>query len=138
MGKIISFYEFGERYKSLRIVGALFTMMGALLLALGAVLLVVALYALLAATTDGPLPGADNFAVRQVPGLPFNVGLGGVLALIWSIGLLLAGLQHIAIGALCRLFIHLEENTRACAQLLDKIRTRLESSRDGVEPLFRA
>ena len=137
MGKIISFYEFGERYKPLRIVGALFTLIGTVLLATGAVLLVVGLYSLLAVTTDGPLPGADQFAVRQVPGLPFNIGLGGVLALIWSIALLLAGLQHIALGALCRLLIHLEENTRASAQLLDKIRTRLESSGDGVEPLFR-
>ena len=137
MGKIISFYEFGERYKPLRIVGAFFTLIGAVLLAIGAVLLVAGLYALVAVTTEAPLPGMDQFAVRQVPGLPFNVGLGGVLVLIWSIGLLLAGLQHIALGAFCRLLIHLEENTRASAQMLDKIRTRLESSGAGVEPLFR-
>ena len=138
MGKIISFYEFGERYKPLRLVGALFTLIGTVLLAIGAVLLVVGLYALLAITTNEALPGMGHFEVRQVPGLPFNLGLGGVLILIWSIGLLLAGLQHIALGALCRLLIHLEENTRASAQSLDKIRTRLESSGEGVEPLFRA
>jgi hypothetical protein len=72
------------------------------------------------------------------PGLPFNVGLGGILVLFWSIGFLLAGLQHIAVGALCRLLIHLEENTRASAQALDKIRIRFESTGEGVEPLFRA
>jgi cobalamin synthase len=137
MSRIISFYEFGERYKPLRIAGALFTLIGAVLLAISAVLLVAGLYAFLAVTTDEPLPGMGHIAVRQVPGLPFNVGLGGILALIWSIGLLVAGLQHSALGALCRLLIHLEENTRASAQSLDKIRTRLESSGEGVEPLFR-
>ncbi len=136
MGRIISFNEVGERYKPLRIVGAFFTLIGAVLLAIGAVLLVVGLYALLSVTTDAPLPGAGQFAAREVPGLPFHVGLGGMLALVWSIGLLLAGLQHIALGALCRLLIHLEENTRASAQSLDKIRTRLESGREGIEPLF--
>ena len=45
------------------------------------------------------------------------------IVLIWSAGLLLAGLQHIALGTLCRLLIHLVENTRASAQSLDKIRT---------------
>jgi hypothetical protein len=135
MGRIISFYEFGERYKSLRFIGAIFTLIGAVLFAVGALLFTVGSYALLAVITDGPLPAVGQFAVREVPGLPFNVGLGGIIALLWSIGFLLAGLQHIALGALCRLLIHLEENTRASAQALDKIRMRLEPNRE-VEPLF--
>jgi hypothetical protein len=46
-------------------------------------------------------------------------------------------LQLVAGGALFRLLIHLEENTRASAQFLDKIRMRLESSGEGVKPFLR-
>jgi hypothetical protein len=138
MARIISFYESGERYKSLRIIGALFTLIGAALLAIGALLLVFGLYSLLAAATGGPPPGAGFFAARQVGVMSLGAGLGGILSLLWSFGCLLSGLQLVALGALSRLLIHLEENTRASAQSLDKIRMRLESRGEGVEPLFRS
>jgi hypothetical protein len=32
--------------------------------------------------------------------------------------------------------IHVEENTRASAQALDRIRSRLDANPEGVEPLF--
>jgi hypothetical protein len=50
---------------------------------------------------------------------------------------MITGLQLVACGALFRLLIHLEENTRASAQFLDKIRLRLETSGEGVEPFLR-
>ncbi len=138
MGRIISFYELGERYQTLRIIAALFILIGAVLVAIGALLMVYGLYTLVAGSTGGPLPGAGPFAARQVGGFSFGVDLGVMLSLIWSIAFLLAGLEHIALGALVRLLIHLEENTRASVQALDKIRARLESNGAGVEPTFRS
>lgn len=138
MARIISFYESGERYKSLRIIGALFTLIGVALLAIGALLLGLGLYSLLAGTIGGPPTGAGPFAGRPVGVMSLGAGLGGLLAFLWSFGFLLSGLQFVASGALFRLLIHLEENTRASAQSLDKIRIRLESAGEGVEPLFRS
>jgi hypothetical protein len=138
MARITSFHESGERYTSLRIIGALFTLIGAVLLAIGTLLLVFGLYSLLAGTTGGPPPGAGPFAARPVGVVSLGAGLGGLLSLLWSFGFLLSGLQLVALGALFRLLIHLEENTRTSAQSLDKIRMRLESRGEGVEPLFRS
>ncbi len=47
-------------------------------------------------------------------------------ALIWSFGLFVAGIQSLAMGSFLRLAIHVEENTRATAQALDRLRTSLE------------
>jgi hypothetical protein len=131
MERITSFYESGKRYKSLQIIGALFTLIGAVLLAIGALLLVFGLYTLLAGTTGGPPPGTGPFATRQVGVVSLVAGLGGIFSLFWSFGFLLSGLQFVALGTLFWLLIHLEENTRASAQSLDKIRMRLESRGEG-------
>ena len=74
------------------------------------------------------------FVGPRVNVLPLAPWLSATVALFWSFGLLFAGLQTVAMGTLCRLMIHMEENTRATAQVLDQIRSRLE----GVEPLFRS
>jgi hypothetical protein len=58
-------------------------------------------------------------------------------SVLWSCGILFSGLQLLALGAFLRLMIHLEENTRASAQALDRIRSRLEANPAGVEPIFR-
>ncbi len=63
--------------------------------------------------------------------------LGATLPLIWSLAFLISGLQMIAIAALFQLMIHLEENTRTTAQILDKIRSRMEPVQQGFEPWFR-
>jgi hypothetical protein len=138
MDMITSFRESGKRYKPLRVIGILFTLIGAVLLAIGGLLLVFSLYALLAASTGGPPPGAGPIVARQVGIVSLGAGLGGILSLFWSLGFLLSGLQFVALGALFRLLIHLEENMRASAQSLDKIRMRLESRSDDVEPWFRS
>ena len=62
----------------------------------------------------------------------------GGISLFWSFGILFAGLQLIALGAFLRLMIHVEENTRASAQMLDRLRSRLEASPEGGEPMFRS
>ena len=88
-------------------------------------------------------PGETPAGSRAVRASPIGEDLPGVdlrviLSLVYSFCLLLAGLQQIAMGALCRLFIHLEENTRAAAQALDHIRSRMETNAEGESPFFRS
>ena len=108
MVRIRSFRETSERYAVLRIVAAICTFLGLVLLALGTLLLVVGITALL---TD---------LVKPI------YGVGAGIGVIWSFWLLIPGLQILAMGAFFRLAIHVEENTRATAQALDKIVAGLE------------
>ena len=137
MERIASFRESGRRYTALRVIGSLCTLIGAVLLAIGGLLLSYGLYALAtgggAAAPPPDLPPFPGPQIRTVPPL-----LAGGFSLLWSFAILLSGLQMIALGAFFRLMIHLEENTRASAQMLDKIRSRLEASPAGGEPIFRA
>jgi hypothetical protein len=141
MSRINSFYASDQRYASLRVVSFLCTLIGVALLVVGAVLLAIGLSAVAEGMMRVPPQGAAPFGAP--PGnagntVPFVPWLGGTFSLVWSSVFLISGLQLIASGVLFKLMIHLEENTRASAQILDKIRSRLESSREGVEPLFRA
>lgn len=138
MDSITSLHQSSTRYKSLRIIGVLFTLIGTVLLTIGGLLLIFGLYTLLAGTTGEPSPGAAPFAARQVRVVSLFTGLGGIFSLLWSFGFLLSGLQNIALGGMIRLLIHLEENMRAFAQSLGKNRMRLESSGEGGEPSFRS
>jgi hypothetical protein len=108
MARISSFRETGERYPGLRIIAAICAWLGLLLLALGVLLVGVGIVAV---TTD---------LVK-----PIN-GVGGGIALLWSIGFFVSGLQSLVMGAFFRLAIHVEENTRVTAQALDKIRAGME------------
>ena len=108
MARIHSFRETGERYPVLRAIGSICTWLGLLLLALGGLLVVVGI---IAVATD---------LIR-----PFN-GVGAGIALVWSIGFFVAGFQSLAMGSFFRLAIHVEENTRATAQALDKFRKEME------------
>ena len=112
-------------------------MIGAILLPIGGLLLSYGLYAL--ATGDGapapppdlpPFPGPQ---IRTVPPL-----LAGGFSLLWSFAILVSGFQLVALGAFFRLMIHVEENTRASAQMLDRIRSRLEASPVGGAAIFRS
>lgn len=138
MNRIISFHELRERYHGLRIVGAFFTVLGFLFLAAGTLLLAYALYLLITGATGETSSEPGPFAVRQSVQIFPGADLRVVLSLVYSFCFLLAGLQQIAMGALCRLLIHLEENTRATAQALDVIRSRMESSAEGAVPFFRS
>ncbi len=138
MKKINSFHQSGERYPSLRVIASFFTVIGMVLMASGALLLAFGINALARGTGATPPQGGVIFAGPQENVLPLAPGLSATVALVWSFPLLLSGLQVIAHGTLFRLMIHLEENTRATAQVLDKFRSRLESSPEGVESVFRA
>ncbi len=108
MARISSFRDKGERYAVLRVIASICTWLGVLLLLLGVLLVGVGTAAV---TTD---------LIR-----PIN-GVGAGIALFWSIGLFASGLQCLAMGAFFRLAIQVEENTRATAQALDKIRAGME------------
>lgn len=120
--KISSFRESGLRYASLRMIATLWTLLGAIMMVFG----------------TGALAVIGYFAIaaRDAPTDPsLRMGLG--LYALWSFCVLMVGLQQIALGAFCRLAIHMEENTRASAQALDGFRSRLEPKPDDPAPLFR-
>lgn len=136
MGKIISCYESGERYTALRVIGFLFSLLGTLFLVLGGFLLALAIFAFATGPNGVPPEGADPFTLREVGSQSLITRLGGAFYLLWAFASLVSGLQLIAVGALFRLLIHLEENTRASAIALDKLRRNLEPKAQGVEPSF--
>lgn len=137
MQRITSIYGADKRYSSLRVISNIFTLVGIVLMLIGTLLLVFGVSTLLSHATPTPPQGAEPFAARQVSALPFGA-VGTALSLLWAFACLLSGLQSVAFGTLLRLAIQLEENTRASAQFLDKIRMRLESGGEAVEPLFRS
>lgn len=136
MPRITSYLRTDERYLALRIVSVICTGIGAVLLLAGTVLLAFGLYALLAGMTSEPPPAGVPFGARPVNVSTLGHGLGGALSALWSLGFLVSGLQFLAIGTLFRLAIHVEENTRAAAQSLEKIRARLEPKGEDAGPLF--
>jgi hypothetical protein len=138
MDRITSFREPRKRYGTLRVIGFLCTLIGAILLIIGGALLVSGLYVLATsgAAAPAPPPNPAPFPGPQVTTIPSPLIAG--FSLLWSFGILFSGLQLIALGAFFRLMIHLEENTRASAQMLDGLRSRLEAAPDGAERLFRS
>jgi hypothetical protein len=138
MERITSFYATNRRYASLRILGVISMLTGALLVALGALLLAYSLYALAQGMMSTSVRGAAPLAAGPSSAGLLAFWLNGPFALFFSFTLLLIGLQNLAMGALFQLMIHLEENTRASAQFLDRIRSQVESRPEGVEPLFRS
>jgi hypothetical protein len=122
MDRLTSFRKPGPRYATLRVVGFLCSLLGVILMVIGGGLLAtIGYYAV--APRDAPVD----------PRLQVAAGF----SVLWSCGILFSGLQLLALGAFLRLMIHLEENTRASAQVLDRIRSRLETNPEGVEPIFR-
>jgi hypothetical protein len=124
MARLMSHHKTEARYPTLRVVGAICTGVGAILLAAGTVLLAFGLLGLLAGS------GGD----REVS-MVFR-GFGTVAAVAWALGVLAAGLQFVAAGTLCRLAIHVEENTRVSAQCLEVLIARAEPRREGGGPTF--
>ena len=139
MSKITSFRETGRRYTALRVIGFLCTLIGLILLPIGGCLLGYSLYVLATggASAAAAPPNPAPFSGPQAINVPFPWPVVAGFSLLWSFGILLSGLQLIALGAFFRLMIDLEENTRASAQMLEKLRSRLEASPEGGEALFR-
>jgi hypothetical protein len=136
MDRISSFHQSGSRYRFLRIVGALFTMIGVVELAISGLLFVFAVYTLLTGMAVEPPPGVWPFTAREVS-VVFRVFLGAN-SLLWSCAFLLSGLYFGGLGGVIQLLLHLEKNMRAFAQSLDIIRMRLASRGERVEPVFRS
>jgi hypothetical protein len=131
---ITSHREAGERYFSLRLVGVLFTFLGALLLAGSCLLLAFGIYTLQSGSTGPPPLETAPLAAHSVRFLRTLGRIGGEWWVLWSLALFMSSLQSVAIGALIRLVIHLEENTRVSAQCLEKLRMRTEPA----DPMFRS
>ena len=136
--QIASHGESAKRYAVLRFIGAIFTGLGTLLVTAGSLLLAFGLYALMEGWLGRP-PGSEvPFAARPINVLSFPGSLGGALSALWSFGCLISGLQFLALGAVCRLLIDVEENTRKSAQCLERISSREEPIEQNVASFFRS
>ncbi|WP_435021074.1 hypothetical protein TA3x_002172 [Tundrisphaera sp. TA3] len=106
------------------------------LLAVGVVLIAIGLYSLAAGMLgDPPRPGLPP-ARPTTPAASIINALGGAFATLWGGGLFFSGLQCVAMGALCRLAIQVEANTRASAEHLARIRSRAEPAREDAARFF--
>jgi hypothetical protein len=97
-------------------------------------LLAFGLYTLRSGWTGPPPLETEPFAAHSVRFLSAFGRIGGGWWILWSLALFMSGLQSVAIGALIRLAIHLEENTRVSAQCLERLRLRTEPA----DPMFRS
>lgn len=138
MGVITSHRECAERYGTLRFIAVIFTGLGALFLAAGSLLLAYCLYGLLSNSMVQPGEGTVPFGHRTVSVGAAPGNLAGVMSLLWSFALLTAGLQSLGMGALFRLFINLEENTRISAQCLEQLRSREDPRERNAGAFFRS
>ncbi len=136
MGRLASYREADERYLALRLVGGLFTVVGALLIIGSCVLLAFGLYTLRAGGAALPPPEAVPFTPHELSLVSAVSRFGSAIWILWSLALLMSGLQSFAIGALIRLAIHLEENTRVSAQCLEQLRSRTEPAEQHAGPVF--
>jgi hypothetical protein len=135
---LTSSIETEQRYGALRFISALFSLIGIVLTVIGTLLLVVGLYALLTEATRTQSKAGNLFPAHEIGQAQSFLRVGGAILLIWSVALVLGGLQYLAFGVLCKLAIHLEANTRVSAQALDRIRSRLEQSENVNDPFFRS
>jgi hypothetical protein len=136
METVASFREPERRHGLLRVIAWICSFIGGVLLVLGTLLLAFAIYAALVTTSPPPPAAPGGFGRPPANVAPLTVGLGATLSAFWALGILVGGLQFLAAGALFRLMIQLEENTRATARLLDRVRTRLEPVEDGAGSMF--
>ena len=136
MTRIHSFREPGQRYTNLRVIAFLSTLIGVLLLIAGVALLGFGLYGL---ATAGDAPAREMNPAPPFPGpqvAPVPSPLFAGFYVLWACGILFAGFQLVGVGAFLRLMIHVEENTRASAQILDGFRARMESHPEEAPRLF--
>jgi hypothetical protein len=103
MPRISSFQKTEERYPSLRILSVIFGIIGTLLLIVAGLLFAFAIL--------------QYFEGRIAPALALTC---------WAAGCGFASLQSFASAALFLLAIHVEENTRATAQAMERLRASME------------
>jgi hypothetical protein len=138
MARITSHPASAKQYIGLRLISLIFTVLGTLLLALGSLLLAFCLYTPLSSWVSQPPRAEVPFASRPLGGVAVPGSLGVALSAVWSFGLLIGGLQFLAMGTVCRLLINVEENTRISAQCLEQLRSREEPFGQNVASLFRS
>ena len=138
MGRVNSHREASERYIALRLVGGIFTVLGSLLLMGSCVFLAFGLYTLRSGWTEPTTTETVPFAAHSVSVFSSYGRFGSAMWILWSLALLMSGLQSVAIGALIRLAIHVEENTRVSAQCLEQLRSRTEPAEQNAGPAFRS
>ena len=138
MAHITSHRVSAERYSGLRLLGAIFTVLGALLLTVGSLLLAFGLYDLLPVWMGQPPRAEVPFARRSIGGVAFPASLGGAVSALWGLGLLISGLQYLAMGTVIRLVININANTRFSAQCLEQLRSREEPMGHNAGALFRS
>jgi hypothetical protein len=136
METVTSFRGSKRRHGLLRVIASICTLIGGAMLVSGMLLLAFALYAALATTPPTPPVAPGGFGGPPAKAAPLIGGLGATISAFWALGILVGGLQFLAAGALVRLMIQLEENTRASAQILDRVRMRLEPVEDGAGSMF--
>lgn len=136
MGRLASHLEAGERYLALRLIGAVFTALGSLLFTGSFLLLAIGLYTLRPGGAEPLRLETLSFAGHPVGSLGALGRVGGAVWILWSLVLLMSGMQSVAVGALIRLSIHLEENTRVAAQCLVQLRSRTEPAERHTDPAF--
>jgi hypothetical protein len=133
MDRITSFRDRRRRYTTLRVVAFVCGLLGAILLVISGGLLVFGLHVLAGGAATLP-PNPSPILGPQFSTIPWP--LLAQFSLIWSVGILFSGLQMLALGAFLWLMIHLEENTRVSAQVLDGLRSRLEAFQEAAQRLF--
>ena len=127
-----------ERYIGLGLISGIFTVLGALLVALSSVLLAFCLYVALSGSVS-LLPKAEvPFPSRPIGVVAVAARFGVAFWAVWSFGLLIGGLQFAAMGAVCRLLIDVEENTRISAECLERLVSREEPFGQNVGSIFRS
>jgi hypothetical protein len=103
MTRISSFQQTQERYSSLRILSVICGIIGMLLLVVTGLIGLFAAY---------------NYAEGRIA--------AALVLTLWTAGCGFASLQSFASSALFLLAIHIEENTRATAQAVERLRSAME------------
>lgn len=124
------------RHHALRVISVICDVAGACLLLVGGLILCYLLFVVLTGTPPAPPRDAGVLAPRTVTTGSLFTGLSRAVIGIWAAGLLYGGVQFLTLGALFRLAIQVEENTRRTAECLESLCSRLEPRTDNPGPLF--
>lgn len=124
------------RHQFLRIVSVIFDVAGVCCLLAGGLILGYLLFVVLTGAPPPTPREAGALAARTVAAGSIFTGLGQAVIAVWAAGLLSGGVQFLTLGALCRLAVNVEENTRRTAQCLEVLCSRLEPRTDKPGPLF--
>lgn len=124
------------RHHVLRIVSVICDIAGVCFLIVGGLILGYLLVVVFTGAPPAPPRDAGDLPSRTVATGSLFTGLSRAMIGIWATGLLYGGVQFLTLGALFRLAIQVEENTRQTAQCLETLCSRLEPRTKNPGPLF--